>query len=126
VIEGMNEVYNNSHGTGYYLRVPDIEICGKTGTAENYTKVNGVRMKLTDHSTFVAFAPKDNPKIAIAVFVENEYWGSRYGGKIASVMIEKYITGNVNRKHLEQWVLSHSLEEEYAKPYSGKPFLINQ
>lgn len=126
VIEGMNEVYNNSHGTGYYLRVPGIDICGKTGTAENYTRVNGVRMKLTDHSTFVAFAPKDNPKIAIAVFVENGYWGSRYGGKIASVMIEKYLTGNVTRKDLEQWVLTHSLEEEYAKPYSGKPFLINQ
>lgn len=126
VIEGMNEVYNNSHGTGYYLRVPGIDICGKTGTAENYTKVNGVRMKLTDHSTFVAFAPKDNPKIAIAVFVENGYWGSRYGGKIASVMIEKYLTGNVTRKDLEQWVLTHSLEEEYAKPYSGQPFKINQ
>jgi penicillin-binding protein 2 len=126
VIEGMNEVYNNTHGTGYYLRVPDIEICGKTGTAENYTKVNGVRMKLTDHSTFVAFAPKEDPQIAIAVFVENGYWGSRYGGKIASVMIEKYLTGNVTRKDLEQWVLTHSLEDEYAKPYSGKPFLINQ
>jgi penicillin-binding protein 2 len=89
-------------------------------------KINGVRTQLTDHSIFVAFAPKDNPKIAIAVFVENGYWGSRFGGRIASLMIEKYIKGEVTRKDLENWILTHSLENEYAKPYSGKPFGINR
>ncbi|TVZ52172.1 penicillin-binding protein 2 [Dokdonia sp. Hel_I_53] len=123
IIEGLHGVYTS--GTAYNLRVPDIEICGKTGTAENYTKIDGVTTQLTDHSTFVAFAPKDDPKIAIAVFVENGYWGSRYGGRIASVMIEKYIKGEVTRKDLEEWVLTHTLEEEYAKPLSGKPFRIN-
>lgn len=126
VIEGMNQVYTNPKGTGYSLRVPGIEICGKTGTAENYTRIDGKRMKLTDHSTFVAFAPKDDPKIAIAVFIENGYWGSRYGGRIASLLIEKYLKGAITRTDLESWILEHSLEEEYAKPYSGEPFKINQ
>jgi len=124
VIEGMHGVYE--YGTAQFLQIPGIEICGKTGTAENYTKIDGERKQLTDHSIFIAFAPKDDPKIAIAVFVENGYWGSRYGGRIASLMIEKYLKGNITRTDLEDWVTSHSLEEEYAKPYSGEPFKINQ
>ena len=124
VIEGLFDVYN--YGTASHLQVPGIEICGKTGTAENYTRVNGERMQLTDHSVFVAFAPKDNPKIAIAVFVENGYWGSRWAGRIASLMIEKYLKGEITRTDLEQFILNGSLEEEYAKPYSGEPFIINQ
>ncbi len=123
VIQGLNDVYN--YGTAGNLKIPDIEICGKTGTAENFTKIDGQTVQLTDHSTFIAFAPKDNPKIAIAVFVENGYWGSRFGGRIASVMIEKYVNGEVTRKDLEKWLLSNTLEEEYAKPLSGKPFRIN-
>ncbi|WP_417885130.1 penicillin-binding protein 2 [Zunongwangia sp.] len=124
VIEGMHQVYKN--GTARFLQVDSIEIAGKTGTAENFTKINGKRTQLTDHSIFIAFAPVDNPKIAIAVFVENGYWGGRYAGKIASLMIEKYIKGHITRNDLEDWILSHSLEEEYAKPISGEPFLINQ
>lgn len=123
VVQGMFDVYNK--GTAASLRVPDIEICGKTGTAENYMKIQGQTVQLTDHSTFVAFAPKDNPKIAIAVFVENGYWGSRWAGKIASLMIEKYIKGEITRTDLEKYVLEGSLTEEYAKPLSGKPFPIN-
>ncbi|MBP2832578.1 penicillin-binding protein 2 [Aquimarina sp. U1-2] len=124
VIEGMHEVYTK--GTASFLQVEGIDICGKTGTAENFTKIDGVKTQLTDHSVFVAFAPKDNPKIALAVFVENGYWGARYAGRIASLMIEKYLRGAITRRDLEDWVLTHSLEEEYAKPYSGKPFKINQ
>jgi penicillin-binding protein 2 len=116
-------VYN--YGTAASLKVPGIEISGKTGTAENYTRIDGKRVQLTDHSTFVAFAPRENPKIAIAIFVENGYWGFRYGGRIASLMIEKYINKEVTRKDLENWILTHSLEEEYAKPLSGEPFRIN-
>ena len=82
-------------------------------------------MQLTDHSIFIAFAPVDNPKIAIAVFVENGYWGGRYAGRIAGLMIEKYLKGEITRKDMEDWILNHSLEEEYAKPYSGEPFMIN-
>lgn len=123
VVQGMFDVYNN--GTAVYLKIPGIDICGKTGTAENFIKINGEKTQLTDHSIFVAFAPKDNPKIAIAVFVENGYWGSRFAGKIASLMIEKYIKGHITRTDLENWILSHSLEDEYEKPYSGEPFKIN-
>ncbi|GHC47721.1 penicillin-binding protein 2 [Ulvibacter litoralis] len=124
IIEGMHDAYN--YGTASFLKIPDIEICGKTGTAENYTKIDGKRTQLTDHSVFIAFAPKDDPKIAIAVFVENGYWGSRWAGRIASLMIEKYIKGKITRTDLEKYVLNGSLEAEYAKPYSGEPFKINQ
>ena len=123
IIEGMHNVYNK--GTASFLKVPGIEICGKTGTAENFTKIDGVRQQLTDHSIFVAFAPKDDPKIAIAILVENGYYGSRWAGRIASLMIEKYIKGDVTLKRMEKLVIEKSLEDEYLKPYSGKPFKIN-
>jgi penicillin-binding protein 2 len=124
VIEGMHKVYTN--GTASFLKVPGIDICGKTGTAENFTKIDGVKTQLTDHSIFVAFAPKEDPKIAIAVLVENGYYGARWAGRIASLMIEKYLKGEVSLKYMERLVLNKSLEEEYLKPYSGKPFKINK
>jgi len=124
VIEGMFDVYN--YGTASRIGIPGIEICGKTGTAENYVRIDGKRMQLTDHSVFVAFAPKDDPKIAIAVFVENGYWGSRWAGRIAGLMIEKYLKGEITRTDMEKFVLEGSLMDEYNKPYSGQPFQINQ
>ena len=63
-------------GTARIARIPGIKVCGKTGTVENFTKIDGVKKQLTDHSILVAFAPKENPKIALAVFIENGYWGS--------------------------------------------------
>lgn len=123
IVQGMHDVYNK--GTAKWIKIPGIEICGKTGTSENFTKINGERVQLTDHSIFVAFAPKDDPKIAIAVYVENGYWGSRWAGRIAGLMIEKYIKGKITRKNMERFVLEGSLEEEYAKPYSGENFTIN-
>lgn len=124
VIHGMFDVYNK--GTASALKVPGIDICGKTGTAENFVKIDGVKTQLTDHSIFVAFAPMENPKIAIAVFVENGYWGSRFAGRMASLMIEKYLKGHITRTDLEDWILTHSLEDEYEKPYTGAPFGINR
>lgn len=124
VIEGLFAVYNE--GTARSLRVEGIDICGKTGTAENKTKINGVTTQLTDHSIFVAFAPKDDPKIAIAVFVENGYWGARWAGPIASLMLEKYLRGKITRTDLEKRMLEGSLQSEYAKVTSGQPFRINQ
>lgn len=124
VIDGLHQVYLS--GTASRLQVEGIDIVGKTGTAENYTKINGVRKQLTDHSIFLAFAPKDDPKIVVAVFVENGYWGARYAGPIASLMIEKYIKRDITRKDLETRMLTETLEFEYEKPYSGKPFAINQ
>lgn len=113
VVSGLFDVYNV--GTAKSLRVEGIDICGKTGTAENYTKINGKRVKLQDHSIFVAFAPKDNPKIAIAVFVENGYWGARWAGPMASLMIEKYLKGKITRTDLEKRMLEGSLQSEYNK-----------
>jgi len=124
VIDGMHKVVEK--GTARIARIKDIEVCGKTGTAENFTKIKGVKTQLTDHSIFVAFAPKDDPKIAIAVFIENGYWGGRWAAPIASLMIEKYINKEIKRTWLEQRMINGSLASEYEKPISGKPFKINE
>ena len=118
VISGLFDVYNL--GTAHGLNVAGIDICGKTGTAENYLRVNGKRIKLQDHSIFVAFAPKDNPKIAIAVFVENGYWGARWAGPITSLMIEKYLKKKITRVDLEKRMLAGSLKAQYNKLYPRK------
>ena len=124
VIEGMSNVVK--WGTARIARVPGVEVCGKTGTVENFTKIDGEKVQLTDHSMFVAFAPRENPKIAVAVFVENGYWGGRWAAPIASLVIEKYLNGNVIRTWLENRMLKGSLLYEYQKPLSGKPFEINE
>jgi penicillin-binding protein 2 len=124
VIQGMADVYQK--GTAKWLQVPGVEIAGKTGTVENYTRIEGVRTQLTDHSLFVAFAPVHNPKIALAVYIENGYYGARYAGHIASLMIEKYLKGEISRKDLEKRMLEKTLDHEYAKPYSGQEFKINE
>ncbi len=91
----MYEVFKT--GTGRFNQVKGIEICGKTGTAENSIKiVDGLKIQAEDHSILVAFAPKDNPKIAVAVYVEHGVWGTRYAAPIASLMIEKYLTGRIS------------------------------
>ena len=113
MVSGLFDVYNM--GTAAGLKVEGIEICGKTGTAENYAKIGGVRTKLEDHSIFVAFAPKDNPKIAIAIMIENGGFGSVIAGPIASLMIEKYLRGKITRIDLEKRTLERSLQDRYAK-----------
>jgi len=105
VINGMFDVFET--GTARYSRHDTIKMCGKTGTAQN---PHG-----QDHSIFVAFAPKDNPKIAIAIIVENGYWGSRWAAPIASLLIEKYLTGEVNRPAMKERMLAGDLSEEYEK-----------
>lgn len=124
VIKGMNMAY--LAGTARRTQIDGINIAAKTGTAENFIRVNGKRMQLTDHSIFVAFAPVEDPKIAIAVFVENGYYGARVAGPIASLMIEKYLKGEVYRCDLEKQMFEKSLEHEYMKPYLGQKFYINQ
>ncbi|MEL7270476.1 MAG: penicillin-binding transpeptidase domain-containing protein [Bacteroidota bacterium] len=124
VIQGMANVYK--YGTARWLQIPGIDIAGKTGTVENFVRIDGKRMQLTDHSVFVAFAPVANPKIALAVYIENGYYGARYAGHIASLLIEKYINGEITRKDLEERMLEKTLEHEYAKPFTGEPFKINE
>jgi penicillin-binding protein 2 len=118
MISGLFDVYN--FGTASALRVEGIDICGKTGTAENFAKINGKRTKLQDHSIFVAFAPKDHPKIALAVLVENGHFGAQNAGPIASLMIEKYLRGKITRTDLETKMLNKSLQGEYDKYYKTK------
>lgn len=115
VIEGLFNVFEKSYGTARGSKVKGLEICGKTGTAENFTSVNGQKVQFEDHSVFVAFAPKNDPKIAIAVFVENGYWGSRWAGPIATLMIEKYLNGETTRPWLEQRMFDGSLQDQYDK-----------
>lgn len=113
IISGLFDVYNL--GTAKGLRVEGINICGKTGTAENFAKIGGVRVKMEDHSIFVAFAPMENPKIAIAVMVENGGYGATIAGPIASLMIEKYLRKKITRTDLEKRILETSLQSRYAK-----------
>ncbi|MHC5308809.1 penicillin-binding protein 2 [Myroides sp. LJL116] len=122
VIKGMNEVFHT--GTGRSVAVAEIEMGGKTGTVENFTRINGKRYQLTDHSVFVAFAPVDDPQIVVAVFIENGYWGSRWAGPISSLMIQKYLLGEIVRKDLETRMINGSLQSEYDKVlqlYSNTP-----
>lgn len=99
VIEGMEAVVTGGTATSAHLK--GLTICGKTGTAEN---PHG-----KDHSIFVAFAPKDNPKIAIAVYVENGGYGSIWAAPIASLMIEKYLNDTISRPFLEQKMFKGNL-----------------
>ena len=124
IIQGMYDVIEK--GTAQNSKIQGIEVVGKTGTAENFIKINGLRKQLTDHSIFIGFAPKENPKIAIAVFIENGYWGTRWAAPIASLMIEKYLNKNINRKYLEKYILKGNLMEEYLKPYTKSNFSINE
>ena len=71
-------------------------------------------------------APKENPKIAIAVFIENGYWGTRWAAPIASLMIEKYLKKNIERNYLEKYILKGNLMQEYLKPYTKSNFSINE
>lgn len=86
------------YGTATRAIMKDIQIAGKTGTAQN---PHG-----EDHSVFIAFAPKDNPQIAIAVYVENAGWGGRAAASTASLMIEKYLKDSISRPALEEYVLA--------------------
>lgn len=92
VREGMYAVVNEIHGTAGRARIDSITVCGKTGTVQN---PHG-----EDHSVFIAFAPKDNPKIAIAVYVENSGFGGTWAAPIASLMIEKYINRKISDKNI--------------------------
>jgi penicillin-binding protein 2 len=101
VIEGMRRVVNENGGTARMARLEDILICGKTGTVQN---PHG-----EDHSVFIAFAPMDKPKIAIAVFVENAGFGGTWAAPIASLIIEKYLKRKINDKAKEQRIFDARL-----------------
>jgi len=102
IIDGMEAAVNGGGGaTATVAALKDITVCGKTGTAQN---PHG-----KDHSVFVAFAPKEDPKIAIAVFVENAGFGATYAAPVASLMVEKYLKGEISNKALEQRMIELNL-----------------
>jgi penicillin-binding protein 2 len=107
VINGMYKAVNSGFGSGAtasIAAVEGLEICGKTGTAQN---PHG-----DDHSVFICFAPKDNPKIAVAAYVENGGYGAAYAAPIASLLTEKYLTGEISgddRKALEKRMLEANI-----------------
>ena len=91
---GMYDVVHGAGGTAHKADVPGIDVCGKTGTAENIGN---------DHSVFIAFAPMDNPKIAVAVYIENaQGGGGSWAAPVAGLVIEKYLKGEVERKDFER------------------------
>jgi penicillin-binding protein 2 len=105
IILGMEAAVNGGAGkTAGVAALKDIIVCGKTGTAQN---PHG-----KEHAVFIAFAPKDDPKIAIMVFVENAGFGATYAAPIASLMIEKYLKGEISNKPLEQRMLELNLIQE--------------
>lgn len=124
IIDGMVDVVER--GTARIAKIKNINVAGKTGTVENFILIEGEKKQLTDHSTFIAFAPAEDPKIVVSVFVENGYWGSRWAAPIASLIIEKYLTGNIERKSLESRMINGSLLAEYEKPYKFQNFTINE
>ena len=99
VIDGMQMCLDG--GTGYASRVKDIVICGKTGTAQN---PHG-----KDHAVFLAFAPRDNPQIAIACIVENAGFGGVWSAPIVTLMIERYLKGHTDRPDLEKRIMEADL-----------------
>ena len=101
----MQRVINGGDGkigTGFRSKLDSIVVCGKTGTSQN---PHG-----EDHSVFIAFAPKDNPKVAVSVYVENAGQGARAASSIAGLMIEKYLYGgpqNKRRQYIEDYVIKN-------------------
>jgi len=100
VQEGMQDVVE--HGTAQVARIPGINICAKTGTAENKTVLDGRVIQLKDNSMFVCFAPREDPKICIAVVVQNAGYGATWAAPIGSLMVEKYLTDSIRTERMEE------------------------
>jgi penicillin-binding protein 2 len=96
VMDGMEDVVTS--GTGRNALIKDIRVCAKTGTAEKFKILEGRKIQLEDNAVFVCFAPRDNPKIAIAVVVENAGFGGTWGGPIARILMEKYLNDTLTKQ----------------------------
>ena len=111
IINGMVDV--TVSGTGRVAKLDGFNVASKTGTAENYASIHGQRVKLDNHSVFVCFAPADDPKIAIAVIVQNSGYGATWAGPVASLLMEKYLTDTVKRKPLEDRMVNGNTIKKY-------------
>lgn len=107
VIEGMEQVFTNGTARAYITK--EFTQAGKTGTAQN---PHG-----QDHSLFTLIAPVEDPKIVVAVIVENGYWGGRWAAPMSTLIAEKYLTDTIKRPHLETRMVNGSLEGEYRKQW---------
>jgi penicillin-binding protein 2 len=131
VISGMQDVVDI--GTARIAKIPGINICAKTGTAENKAVIDRKVIQLRDHSVFVCFAPRENPKIAVAVIVENAGFGATWAAPIGSLLVEKYLNDTLRTERLKevdrikdadlmpgflprlQWIADSSRAEEWLK-----------
>ena len=115
VQDGMQAVVD--YGTAVRSRIPDIVMCGKTGTVQNSAKINGKMIPQQDHSFFGAFAPRNNPKIAIAVICENAGQGAWAAAPIASLLIEKYLRDSIKGRErndmLEEFIKKNLIPQRY-------------
>lgn len=114
IAEGMRRVTEEAGGTARAARIPGVTVCGKTGTAQN---PHG-----KDHAVFVCFAPMENPRIAMAVYVENSGFGGTWAAPIASLLMEQYLTDTITRPDLEKRMLEADLiaDEKNYKPFVSK------
>jgi penicillin-binding protein 2 len=127
VISGMQDVVEI--GTARVAQIPGINVCAKTGTAENYRIIDGKRVKLKDNSVFVCFAPRENPKIAITVVVENAGFGATWAGPIAALMMEKYLKDTLRAESVKKieyianadlmpgWLVREQYKADSARAY---------
>ncbi|MDB4516052.1 penicillin-binding transpeptidase domain-containing protein [Crocinitomicaceae bacterium] len=113
VVEGMRRCVHEAGGTARLARIPGMTVCGKTGTVENFTYLKGGKvLKKPNHSVFICFAPMEQPKIAVSVFIENAGGGGgTWAAPIASLIIEKYLNGEISEatKSKEQRILDAKL-----------------
>lgn len=108
IIKGMEMAVNGpGGGTATIAAVKGIEVCGKTGTAQN--------PRGEDHSIFIAFAPKDHPKIAISVYIEHGGFGATYAAPVASLLIERYLNDSISRPYLEEYLLNSKINYQFQK-----------
>jgi penicillin-binding protein 2 len=113
-MQGVTEI-----GTGQIARIPGINMCAKTGTAENKTVVDGKVIKLRTHSIFACFAPRENPRIAVAVIVENGGYGRDAAAPIASLLVEKYLNDTIATNRLQ-------MEDEMTNKNTMPGYLVRR
>ena len=122
VIDGMHDVVEA--GTARIAKIPGIDVCAKTGTAQNFTFLDGKKIELPNNSMFVCFAPKEDPRIALAVTVENAGFGATWAGPIARILMEKYLNDTIQEKSKED-VERISNSDLMPKYYIRKQFIAD-
>ncbi|MDR3189345.1 MAG: penicillin-binding protein 2 [Prevotellaceae bacterium] len=104
VVQGMHYAVTQAGGTAHIAQIAGVDLCGKTGTAQN---PHG-----EDHSVFICFAPKNNPQIAVAVYVENGGAGAKWAAPTASLIVEKYLKKTISRTWCEDYVVNGNLTQQ--------------